>query len=317
MNAFEGACQGMNIWNTEFLQNEADFSGAIALLSDPFGFHFSCVARSSSASMQSLDPLLKGAAADEQTICPDWKNNAVLKNELRIEEFGSYARDVNVKVTKSHVPNFPSANGDKHLVQLDDVLSGLSLPRMDLKSVDAFGNELEPSTEGDFWAKLVAPKGFFKHGTEIGIQLIDGKEMFADVVCIAEPGNYTLELFYGNSVVNGSIPIVVHVAGCPAGTLTSNDQGCVCRHGEVFKNGVCVACPEGAICHSEFATPVSGRWHKSPCHDRTQRCLIEEACQSNAHPEALKAFVEGLETCAFNEKQLDEYEDLICAEVPP
>jgi len=177
---------------------------------------------------------------------------------------------------------------------LDDVVSGWTLPQMDLKSVDAFGNELNPDAEDLFWAKLVAPNdGFFKHGREVGVQVIDGKETFSDVPVIAPPGTYNLTLVYGNSIMNASVPVVAHIGGCPDGLFMGPDNTChPCGQGEYSRDGKCVKCPDGAVCNKQFVLPEGGRWQKTPCHTRTQKCLYKAACTFSHRTEELKNFTD-------------------------
>lgn len=309
-DVFETKSPGMKLWNTEFTENKAAHSGAIAFLSNPDHFRFSCDARAATESMHTLKPLIE---FHQDILCPNWRLNDVTGLKVEVSEFGSYAKDVKIETADEESTNRVSKDG---VIDLD-APKGQSLPRMDLKLIDAFGNELDPTDEDFLWAKLVAPEGFFSVGKEMGVQVINGKETFSGIQVAAPPGEYTLELQYGNSRFRNSQPITAHVF-CPPGTTVGADNSChECGSGQLSVDGKCFECPAGATCNGQYVVPKDGRWHKTPCQIRTQRCLAEDACQFASRSEDIVDFTTGMTTCNMTEPQLKDYENTICDAVLP
>lgn len=289
--------------------NKAGSSGGIAFLSDPFAFEFTCDA---SGKTLTLKPLIGGK--DANIFCSNWHENNVPSAELKVEEFGTAPTDIIVELGKSDANRY--ATNEEGVVSLEGVVSGYTLPTMDLKAVDAFGNVLEAAEEDAFWAKLVAPAGFFRTGNEIGIQLIDGEELFADITCIADPGTYNLTLQYGTSEFSDSMTIVVNVAGCPPGMTMGAGGNCEeCRAGTYSRGGKCIPCPEDSTCENGYIVPDSRFWHKTPCQPRMNRCLNEEACDNPNRRKDIEAFLDEMDDCDLTNDEVAQYDDILCHNV--
>lgn len=75
----------------------------------------------------------------------------------------------------------------------------------------------------------------------------------------------------------------------------------------------CNACPEFAICSSVFPRPMNNYWHAGPCSTTFYECIVSEACKRNEREHGLYNFTEDYDI--FNSTNLDEYQNLQCAEV--
>lgn len=309
-------CGHVVLLNTSFADNHANHTGAAILATDANRVLIGCEYKSRSnqsflkeQDFNSLSPI------HPERLCRSWKRNR-LSNENYAGVVGTYGQEIVLAIDPIDEVKL-SGNNETGLV-LENVSSGKQLPAINVTILDGFGVGPAPTVIPSFGSSLSSPDGFFRGLYPANISAGSGN--FSDVAGFAIPANYTLEIEFDNPAFE-SIVVKVIVRECQVGEEPTRDR-LTCQECDSVNYNFnpqipsgCTLCPIGGNCTGRFIAPKKGHWHKSPCHDTVQKCLIEEACTYQNRHEVLINFTSDYTDCNINETTIDSYNNALCNEV--
>eukprot|EP00210_Caulerpa_lentillifera_P003940 g3760.t1 len=198
---------------------------------------------------------------------------------------------------------------------LKNVSSGRQLPRIYITVLNGFGEDLSFSLPNSFVARLYSSDRLF-YGEYFTDSFI-GSGHFSNATLFARPGNYSLEI-RSNLPPIWAINVTVIVRECFVGEEAIEDpftcQSCDALSYKFAALNIsgCTPCPLGGSCQGRYIVPKKGYWHKSPCHNNTQKCIVEEACSHDDRIDVLMNFTTNFTDCSMNETELEAYSEKLC-----
>jgi len=309
-------CGHVVLINTSFADNHANHTGAAILATDANSVLIGCEYKSRSnhsffkeQDFNYLSPI------HPERLCRSWKRNR-LSNANYAGVVGTYGRIIELTIDPNDEVKL-SGNTETGLV-LENVSSGKQLPAINVTILDGFGAGPAPTVIPSFGSSLSSPDGFFRGLYPTNISAGSGN--FSDVAGFAILGNYTLEIEFDNPAFE-NVKVAVIVRECQVGEEATRDR-LTCQECDSVNYNFnpqipsgCTQCPTGGNCTGRFIAPKKGHWHRSPCHDTVQKCLIEDACTYQNRAEVLTNFTSDSNDCSINQTTIDSYNDALCNEV--
>jgi len=311
-------CGHIVLLDTYFIGNYANHSGAIVLTTDPNRVFVDCEYKEGTrrnqtfldeTEMRSLEVL------DPRRLCTPWRRNKV-SSKAYGGVVGTYGQEIVLSIDPEDEVRLVGSTASGYV--LENVLSGRQLPTINVTILDGYGAGPALTLPHSFEARVSSPDDFF-----IGmhpITIIAGVGKFSKLSGFVVPGNYTFKFAFDNKALE-TFNVTVMVRECIVGEEPTRDR-LTCQECDAFSYNVnasepggCKECPNEATCSGRYIVPKNGHWHKSPCHDTIQSCLVEEACKYKDRLEVLTNSTKDSTDCKINETTLDSYGDELCNEV--
>eukprot|EP00210_Caulerpa_lentillifera_P003962 g3781.t1 len=312
-----GSCGYAILLNTSFIGNYANHSGAIILTTHASRVLIDCDYKGKSLAFLSTNDFKSLMTLNPKQLCPSWIGNRV-HPKAHGDIIGTYGQ-VSV-LTIGHDEEVRLVGNTKKGYVLNNVSSGKRLPIIYVKIMDEFGVGPAPTLPNLFEARLSSRDGFIHR--EYPANFLAGSGNFSEVIGFDLPGNYTLEIKFNNPALEAleTVTLTVIVRECNIGEeLIDNElvcQKCDAVSYNFNPNQIrgCTQCPYGGDCSGKYIIPKKGYWHKSPCHSKVQKCLVEEACSIENRQEALMKFSDNYVNCIANTTTLIAYNGIVCHE---
>eukprot|EP00210_Caulerpa_lentillifera_P000434 g420.t1 len=245
------------------------------------------------------------------TWCPSWKGNRVLIN-AHGGRIGKFAQNLSMAILNP--PHRQQSGSD---VKYDLVVAkGTLVPTILIKTIDTFGYSPAPVLYDNSSITLSSEDGFVRQPTDFnfknGVCIVDGITSFVEL------GVYTLnfEVSYKNLGKPWNLSIMVR--DCSVNEYLSR-LGRSCSECDTASYNFnisteCSRCPEGADCTGRYIIPEDEYWHKSPCHNKVQKCIFGEACKYQDRALNITHFTLYLPNCSLTNTNIETYEGLQCNE---
>eukprot|EP00210_Caulerpa_lentillifera_P003968 g3787.t1 len=315
-NSSSVTCGHIILLNTNFKDNYANHTGAAILTSQAGGILIDCEYRG-----RRIESLLNQSdfrfleSLNPSPLCSKWTGNKLSNDEYE-GIVGTFGKEIKLSIAPDD-EEVKLIGDTKSGYVFENVTSGRRLPNIIITILDEFGMGPTPTFPNVFEARLSSPNGLFRGLYPANIT--DGSGNFSEVVGFAIPGNYTIKINSDNSNIQ-TLEAMVIVRECQVGEEPTND-GLTCQACDAFSYnfnpleiGGCKECPSAATCKGRFIIPKKGYWHKSPCHNSLQKCLVEEACSYDNRNDTIMKFTNNYTSCSTNETDLEAYNQALCNE---
>ena len=302
--------------NTLLTNNKAEDAGGAIFIDTVVGLRANCSDASTEQevefySKRQWKAMTRLTSIDN--ICRSWKNNSANRYG---PDVASYALDVQKKIADEETGVSELADGS--LLTIHNHRSGKPIPAITLTPVDELGQgPAVGENNEDIKAVMSSPDGFFVGNVRESL-CVKGANLSA--IGFVKPGTYEVQIEFEGADLE-SFEITVEVKPCDIGEVLSGN-GTFCETCNVAsynfspeEDTECQPCPENGDCSSQVILPNRGYWHQTPCSERVQRCLTEEACGSENRKEALAKITRDVESCDFSEQYLQNYTAAQCREV--
>eukprot|EP00210_Caulerpa_lentillifera_P003956 g3775.t1 len=306
------ACGQIILLNTIFVGNFANLSGAAILTKHANGVLIDCDLRERIRSFVNEEEKNTLTSIHPTKLCSSWSRNEISNNTFEAV-VSTYGQEIKLTIARDEEVELNGSPSDEYV--LENVSSGEQLPMLDVTVLDGFGNGPAPTLQYSFLARLYPPNNVTlgEHLANISV----GFGHFSNVTLFARPGNYTIELRSENMALR-TVQLRAIVRKCHVDEEPTNDY-LTCQKCDVVSYsfhpsevGACTQCPNGGNCTGRYIISDKGYWHKSPCHSTVQKCLIEEACDSENRYEDVINFTHTFNDCNINETELEAYNDVLC-----
>eukprot|EP00210_Caulerpa_lentillifera_P003959 g3778.t1 len=314
-NSSNVTCSRVILLSTTFVDNYAKYSGAAILAPHANGVLIDCeykqkrkqgfLNQQNFKAFESLDP---------RQLCPKWIGNKLLTDKSG-DIVGTYGQLIELSIDAHDEVRLIGSSRIGYI--LDNVSSGRQLPTINVILLDAYGVGPAPTVPYSFEARLSSPDGFFSGLYPANISA--GAGNFSNIAGFAKPKNYTIKIEFDNLSLE-TFNVIVRVRECHIDEEPT-EEGLICQvcdelsyNFDPSKPNGCEECPTDATCREKYIVPNEHHWHKSPCHDTIQECLIEKACSYENRNNALTNFTNNFTNCDFNETELETYNDELCNE---
>eukprot|EP00210_Caulerpa_lentillifera_P004011 g3826.t1 len=251
----------------------------------------------------------------DEELCSSWVKGWRLNDDQKVA-IGTFGMKLNLRTNStSELPiKIIGSSG----FELDVVRGTREFPTIIIIAVDAFGNERVPLLFENEALELSSPNGciqklvifFYKNLTCTIPDILNDISMLNCKVDIASKEEDILQ----------SVALIVHSDECGINEdLTKDKRSChKCREGlynfQPKEVEGCKTCPEGAECNGTYVVPNDGYWHKSPCHSKMKRCIVEDACKTTNRDERIANFSKDSIDCDLDQTRMEEYNDILCQE---
>ena len=302
--------------NTSLMDNKARSAGGAIFIDTVAGLRLSCSDDSKEMEMEFYSEeqwksMKRLTSIDD--ICPFWKSNAAKRYGPVV---ATPAFDVRKEIFDEKTGVLRSVNKNDYTIH--NHRSGKRIPVIILTAEDELGqgSALGENNE-DIEAVMSSPDGFFVGSVKVPLE---ERITSFSTVGFVQPGTYRI-LFDFKGASRENFEIAVEVKPCEMGEVSFGNKT-FCQTCSVTSYNFspeedleCHTCPENGNCSSQVILPNRGYWHQTPCSERVQRCLTEEACDSDNRKEALAELTQNVQTCQFNDRYLQEYTEAQCREV--
>lgn len=319
---FNVACSRVLLLNTSFRNNFAHQSGAALVVTKMDGILVSCDKESEIHDRHFMNELTLQIWIKENGMkelnstnpCPSWHGNK-LSHGASGGVIGTFGHKLSI--ANDSGSGHQLFNDTKYGFILPNVSSGRELPKLIITTLDAFGNCHAPTLhEKD--AITLESKVFLQQ--MVSFSFVDGTCIIEDILGFVRPGKYAIQVIPRSDDILEPTRLTLVVRSCeineePARNGTFCEK---CDEGSYnFESvvGNCALCPKGANCSETYIVPIDGYWHKSPCHDKMKKCIIEEACNHSNRTRKLTHLTQNSINCNFNRTTLQEYEEAQCNKV--
>ena len=309
-------CRVAAMTNTSMIDNKAQLAGGAVFIDTAAGFRLNCSAESTGRELEFYaekrwDSMKRLTSTEE--ICTSWENNSA-------DRYGpvvaTSVSDVQKDISDKETGLSRLVNGTNYTVH--NHRSGEPIPMIVLTAVDELGQSPAVGENNkDIEAMMSSPDGFFI-GRVIEPLGVEGASLSA--AGFVQPGNYRILIIFEGADLE-SFEITVEVKPCDIGEVTSrNGTLCVSCNAVSFnfypkEDLECHPCPANGDCSSQVIMPERGYWHRTPCSEHIQRCLTEEACDSDSRENTLAELTQDVQTCQFDDQYLQDYTEAQCREV--
>jgi len=248
--------------------------------------------------------------------CKSWKHNGHVGSASE-EVIGTFGVQLNLTTNSTHGSKISGANGSGFV--LHNVQSGAALPTIIVIAVGASKKTIAPTLHTD--AIVVSSSNGFLNRS-IGLAFENGTCIMNNIVSFVKPGKYVLQLKprYDDDILEAT-NLTILIRKCTLNEVSALDGKICLQCGEASYNfdlarkQVCVPCPENANCSTRYIKPKDGYWHKSPCHAKVKKCIVDKACQGQDRLEELDNFTRGFDNCNMSDGALSNYNKAQCHEV--
>eukprot|EP00210_Caulerpa_lentillifera_P003966 g3785.t1 len=307
-------CSYVILLNTSFVENYANHSGAAILSTFASGVLIDCDYKGRSRGFPNQNDFESLELLNPKQLCPSWIGNRV-HPKGHGDIIGTYGHESLLTIEQDEEVRLVEYASNGYV--LENVSSGKRLPIIYIKILDEFGVGPAPTLPNLFEARLSSQDGFIHR--EYPANFLAGSGNFSEVIGFASSGNYTLEIKFNNPALE-MVNLTVIVRECNIGEEPTLDK-LACQKCDAFSYNFnpdqvrgCTQCPYGGNCTRKYIAPKKGYWHKSPCHNSVQECLVEEACNYKNRYVALTNFTRNFSICNFTEIEVELYNDILCNE---
>lgn len=318
-------CSNVLLFNTNLTNNWAKFSGSAILATTPYNVLVGCRTEIKHASSFFVSESIlteiyskRAKRVDPKDLCSPWQGNSLSPNAPG-DVIGTFGHHI-VLTTVSN--DGPQIVGDyRSGFMLPNVKSAKQFPIIVVKTLDAFNNTPAPTLFEKGALLLSSVDGFLKDPTTLSFKNMSC--MISSINARVPKGNYTIRVTPMDEDVLEPTTLTISINDCGINEeLTRDERSCQeCCNGsynfELSKIEGCTPCPKHATCDGIFVVSESGYWHKSPCHDKVTKCIVEKACNYPNRTEAIANFTQHYTDCDFNDTNLEEYGKIQCRKVSP
>jgi len=255
-------------------------------------------------------------AIDPKEFCKSWEvecpRNATCKVAI-----GTFAYKFTIKTNSNQRAQIVGNNSNGFIFK--NAESGKPLPNITITTLDAFESVCAPILlEGN---ELILNSSEGSRERFVYCSLENGTCTIIDLLGFVLRREYKIHIYPREEDLFKATSLTVEVRECIINE-ESTSNGNLCREcGEASYNfdttlkGKCVPCPESSNCTTQYIKPKEGYWHKSPCHARMKRCIVEEACKVQDRLETLDILTQDLDDCNLNDTTLSNYTKVQCQKV--
>eukprot|EP00210_Caulerpa_lentillifera_P003958 g3777.t1 len=307
-------CGSVVLLNTHFIGNLANLSGGAIITTRANGVLIDCESKGQLRGFVNKSSLHSLTSISSNSSCSSRKSNQESSNTSKID-VSTFGQKFNLSLATNDGVELVGDLESGYV--LKNVSSGTQLPQINVTILDEFEEGPAFTEPRSFESRLSSLNGFFSGLYPVNIS--NGVGKFSDVAGFARPGNYTLQ-------IESDIPslrtfnVTVIVREClvdeepTSDRLTCQECDAVSYNFNTSQVGGCTQCPRNANCAGRYIVPNEGHWHKSPCHNTVQECLVEKACSYEERNDVLINFTNSSTHCNFNESKLEAYKDDLCNE---
>lgn len=316
-------CDLIILDGTTFTKNNAAFFGSSVVGTKPDNVLIGCEARHAwSNGFMDIDAIHTRLnqstlrAIDPKEVCKSWKDGRRL-NDASTVVIGTFAHKFTL--TTNSALGIQIEGNDSFGFKLKNVESGKTLPNITITTLDAFGNTRAPTILEGKALTLNSSEGFFRPIVRCSFK--KGTCTIATLIDFLFRGNYTIHMYPRHDDLLEGTNLTIVVRECLINEeSTWNMRLCakcttVSYNFNLSSSAKCRPCPENANCTTSYIKPKDGYWHRGPCHARTKRCIIEEACQVQDRLEKLDNLTRVLNGCNTTNATLANYSKAQCREV--
>eukprot|EP00210_Caulerpa_lentillifera_P004033 g3848.t1 len=313
-------CDRVLLIETKFINNKANLSGHIIVPTKLDNILVSCKIEHQEAYKFMLATDLRWLYGIgylyvllSKDLCDSWKQNKFL-NDGDVSAIATFGSKLNLTIDVNN--EIQLVGDDNSGFVLSNVTSGKPLPNIKVSSIDALNHSLAPTLYEENALSLSSATGFLNK--PLGLSFEDRVCLIAGLVGYVRPGNYTLRLVPKDDDMLGAVNLTVVVRDCLINEEPTTDrllcQGCSAfqYNFNTSKARGCQKCPADAVCKGRFIVPTSGYWHKSPCHDKLKKCIVDKACKKQSRIKDLEELTQNKTNCTMDEATLEEYDKAQC-----
>jgi len=318
-------CSRVLLINTSFVCNTANYSGSAILTTTPKNVLVACkvsqyFSYTKLVQAGTIEWLQRKWQLDmigkSFSLCKAWRHNRLASGAYD-QVIGTFGQTINI--TTNSTDGSKILGDSKFGFALYNVASGKDLPMIKVTTIDAFGNEYAPTLHYDALV-LSNNDGFLKRS--IGLSFENGTCIVTNIIGFVEPRKYSLQLKprYDDDILEATNLTIV-VRNCTINEVSTwVEKLCLaCSEAsynfDLSREEVCMPCPENANCLTRYIKPNDGYWHKSPCHSKVKKCIVEKACKYQNRTKRISNFSQDCTKCQFNGTNLKEYGEIQCHNV--
>eukprot|EP00210_Caulerpa_lentillifera_P003967 g3786.t1 len=305
-------CGQIVLLGTNFEGNFANWSGGAILSTHASRIFIDCehneskkdyISKKFNTSLKPIQP---------QLFCSSWTRNWISRNASG-KVVGTYGQDTKLTIAPNDEIYFNGSSQTGYV--LENVSGGKQLPNINIMVLDEFRAGPAPTKPRFFDARLFALDDF--SNSTYTSTILDGSGHFFDVGVSARPGKYILQMEFDHPSLR-TFNMTVIVRECLVGEEFNRElQACqkcdaLSYNFNVLEGGNCTQCPNRGNCKGRFIVAKEGFWHKSPCHNTLQECLVEEACTFENRTDTLIDFASNFINCNINKSNTEAYNNKLC-----
>eukprot|EP00210_Caulerpa_lentillifera_P003942 g3762.t1 len=253
-----------------------------------------------------------------EELCSSWENNSIL-NYTHSNSIGTFGWRINLAINTNNESRL--VGDDKFGFEMNNITSGKPIPNIVLSTIDALNMSNAPTLYEQDAIRLVPLNDFLKQ--PVGFSFNNRECKIQGVVGYVVHGKYNITITPREDDILKAVNLTLIVRECFINE-ESLMNGLLCQGCGVLQynfngsnSGGCQKCPKNAICKGRFVIPENGYWHKSGCHDKVKKCIVDKACKFSNRVRNLEDFMQNFTRCNMNQSSIEEYANNQCYTVSP
>lgn len=316
-------CDRIILDGTRFIRNIATLFGCSIMITKPDNVLIGCEARYA-WTRGFMDADMIRTRLNHSTLatiypkesCKSWEDIGLWNDTSKVV-VGTFAHNFILTINSNHKTQIVG-NSSFGFV-LKNAESGKPLPDITITTLDAFGNKLAPSLLEGNTLTLSSSEG--SHERVFRCSLENGMCTTTYFIGFVLRKNYTIQIYPTNDYLLKATNLTISVRNCTINEESRWEMTLCAKcdatsfNFNLSSSAICRPCSENANCTTRYIKPKDGYWHKSPCHERVKRCIVEKACEVQDRIEKLNNLTRLLNGCNMTKATLANYSNAQCHEV--